>query len=326
MSWIVVALLGYFLNAVAALLDKYLLAERIKAPAVYAFFVSLFSLFVLPVVFIGFLFIDLKTAGAASFGFQFFNWQTTGTFLLSGVLFLYGLVALYIAVKKNEISRITPLVGTVISLVAIGAGFFPGIFSEAAFSSIHILALALLIGGGLLVSFDLPLRKHEHISSSVFIAGMAMGVSLLLLKYGFGEANFVSGLIWSRLGMFLAGLSLLLIPVYRGQILGEICAFSGASRSAVHTGAVFVLNKVCAGGATFLLIYATYLGPVSFIQALSGMQYVFLLMLALPLSFRYPKVFGERLFFWDWFQKACAIIIIGLGLWLAAMSGVKLLI
>lgn len=311
MSWILAALLGYFFLAVAAIFDKYLLAERIKAPAVYAFFVSLFSLFVLSLI---------------PFGFQFFNWQTTGLFLLSGALFLYGLVALYIAVKENEISRISPLVGTVVSLVAIGAGFFPGIFSETAFSLTHILALVLLIGGGLLVSFDLPLRKHEHISLSVVIAGIAMGVSLLLLKYGYTQANFVSGLIWSRIGMFLGGLSLLLVPVYRGQILGEMGKFSGVSRGAVHTGSVFVLNKVCAGGASFLILYAVKLGPVSFVQALSGMQYVFLLMLALPLSLRYPRVFGEKMYFWDWFQKAVAILIIGLGLWLFAMSGVKLFV
>ncbi|MDP3957253.1 MAG: hypothetical protein Q8Q10_02010 [bacterium] len=309
MSWISTALLGYFFLAVAALFDKYLLARRIKAPAVYAFFVSLFSLFVLP---------------AVPFGFRFFGWHITGVFLLSGVLFLYGLLALYTAVKENEISRISPLVGTVVSFVAVGVGFFPGTFSETVFSPVHILAFALLIGGGLLISFDLPLRKYEHIPLSVIVAGVAMGVSLLLLKYGYNQANFVSGLVWSRLGMFLGGLSLLLISTFREQILGEIGAFRAVSRTVVHTGSVFVLNKICAGSATFLIIYATYLGPVSFVQALSGMQYVFLLLLALPLSFRYPQVFSEKMYFWDWFQKAVAIIIIGLGLGLLATSGVKL--
>lgn len=310
MSWILVALLGYFFMAVAAIFDKYLLAGRIKSPAVYAFFVSLFSLFVLP---------------AAFFGLRFAGWYITGILFLSGMIFLYGLVALYTAVKGNEISRISPLAGTVVSLVAISAGFFPGTFSDTAFSMVHLLALGLLIGGGLLVSFDLPLRKRDHLSFSVIIAGVAMGVSLLLLKYGYTQANFVSGLIWSRLGMFFGGVSLLLIPIYREQILGEIHHFSTPSRTAMHTGSVFVLNKVCAGTGTFLIIYATYLGPISFVQALSGMQYAFLFLLALPLSFHYPKIFGEKLYFWDWFQKVVAIIIIGIGLWIFAMSGIRLL-
>lgn len=311
MAWMAVALGGYFFNAVAALLDKYLLSGPIKTPAVYAFFVSLFSLFTLFFI---------------PFGFQFFGWQTTGLFLLSGALFLYGLVAFYTAVQQNEVSRIAPLVGTVVSLVAFGTVFAPALFSEGTFTVIHILALLLLISGGLLISFDLPLRTGERIPVAVIIAGIAMGVSLLLLKYGYADANFVSGLVWSRLGMFAAGLSLLLIPVFRKQILAGSSRFSSPSRDAVHTGSVFIVNKLCGGIATFLIAYAAFLGPVSFVQALSGMQYVFLLVLALPLSVRYPKIFGERLFFWDWFQKACAIILIGLGLWLAATGGIKLLI
>lgn len=312
MSWMLVALGGYFFTAVAALLDKYLLSGPIRTPAAYAFFVSLFSLFAIFFI---------------PFGFQFFGWGTTGLFLLSGALFLYGLVAFYTAVQEREISRIAPLVGTIVSLVAFGAVFLPNIFSsEGSFTAMHILALVLLIGGGLLISFDLPLRPGDRISVSVVAAGVAMGVSLLLLKYGYAQANFVSGLVWSRFGMFIAGLSLLLLPVFREQILSGAGRFSTPSRDAVHTGAVFVVNKVCGGAAAFLIAYAAFLGPVSFVQALSGMQYAFLLILALPLSFRYPGVFGEKLFFWDWFQKACAIALIGLGLWLAATGGVKLLI
>ncbi|MEK9151690.1 MAG: hypothetical protein AAB547_03585 [Patescibacteria group bacterium] len=311
MSWILVALGGYFFNAVAALLDKYILSGPIKAPAVYAFFVSLFSLFALFFI---------------PFGFQFFGWRTTGIFLLSGLLFLYGLVAFYAAVQWHEISRIAPLVGTVISLVAFGTVFAPALFSEGTFTLLHVLALLLLISGGLLISFDLPLRAGERIPVFVIIAGIAMGVSLLLLKYGYADANFVSGLVWSRIGMFAGGLSLLLVPVFREQILSGSHRFSTPSRAAVHAGSVFIVGKVCGGVATFLIAYAAFLGPVSFVQALSGMQYVFLLVLALPLSFRYPQVFGERLFFWDWFQKACAIVLIGLGLWLAAMGGIKLLL
>jgi uncharacterized membrane protein len=311
MSWVLVALFGYFFNAVAAILDKYLLSGPIKAPAAYAFFVSLFSLFTLFFI---------------PFGFQFFGWQTTGIFLLSGVLFLYGLVSLYVAVQEREISRVSPLVGTVVSVVAFGAALFlPNALSEMIFTVQHMLALVLLIGGGLLISFDLPLRKGEHISRFVFLAGGAMAVSLLLLKYGYGQANFISGLIWSRLGMFFAGLSLLIVPKFRQQIFGDAKKTTASRKTAAHTGVVFVINKACAGLASFLIVYATFLGPVSFIQALSGMQYVFLLALALPLSFRFPKVFGEKLSFWDWFQKICAIILIGLGLWLSATSGVKLL-
>lgn len=310
MTWALVALLGYFFSAVSAAFDKFLLSDRIPTPAVYAFFVSLFSLFAL---------------GFAPFGFHLLDIGTTITLLLSGMTFVYGLVAFYAAVKRHEVSRVAPLVGTIISLVAFLAVFLPGMAGEVAVDSRYIMALVFLIVGGLLISFDLPLRRGEHISWYIVLAGILMGMSFLFLKAGYAGTDFVNGLVWSRLGMTLAGLTLFIVPLFRHQILAQFTGFGHRSSRAASTGGLFLLNKTTAGLGTFLVAYATYLGSVSFVQALSGMQYVFLLFLTFPLSFRYPQVFGERLHFWDWFQKVVAVGIIGFGLWLATMSGIPLL-
>lgn len=309
MSWIFISVLGYFFNAVSALLDKTLLSsKRIQAPSVYAFFVSLFSLFSLILV---------------PFGFRFFGWGVTALFLVSGVLFVYGLVALYGAIQSHEISRVSPLVGTVTSLVAFGVVFIGGSGVTAG----QVCALLLLIVGGLLVSFDLPFRQGEHLSWLVVPAGVLTALSLLLLKVGYGEANFVSGLVWSRIGMFLGGLSLLVLPIFRREILSECHSFSNASsRTIAGTGSLFVINKLLAGIASFLIVYAIKLGPVSFVQAFSGLQYIFVLVLAIPLAHRFPRIFNERLSFSDWFQKIVAILLIVSGLALLATNGVKLLI
>ncbi len=310
MTWALVALLGYFFSAVSAAFDKFLLSDRIPTPAVYAFFVSLFSLFAL---------------GFAPFGFHLLDIGTTITLLLSGMTFVYGLVAFYAAVKRHEVSRVAPLVGTIISLVAFLAVFLPGMAGEVAVDSRYIMALVFLIVGGLLISFDLPLRRGEHISWYIVLAGILMGMSFLFLKAGYAGTDFVNGLVWSRLGMTLAGLTLFIVPLFRRQIVAQFTGFGHRSSRAASTGGLFLLNKTTAGLGTFLVAYATYLGSVSFVQALSGMQYVFLLFLTFPLSFRYPQIFGERLHFWDWFQKVVAVGIIGFGLWLATMSGIPLL-
>ena len=310
MTWALVALLGYFFSAVSAAFDKFLLSDRIPTPAVYAFFVSLFSLFAL---------------GFAPFGFHLLDIGTTITLLLSGMTFVYGLVAFYAAVKRHEVSRVAPLVGTIISLVAFLAVFLPGMAGEVAVDSRYIMALVFLIVGGLLISFDLPLRRGEHISWYIMLAGILMGMSFLFLKSGYAGTDFVNGLVWSRLGMTLAGLTLFIVPLFRRQIVAQFTGFGHRSSRAASTGGLFLLNKTTAGLGTFLVAYATYLGSVSFVQALSGMQYVFLLFLTFPLSFRYPQIFGERLHFWDWFQKVVAVGIIGFGLWLATMSGIPLL-
>ncbi len=310
MTWALVALFGYFFSAISAVFDKYLLSDRIPTPAVYAFFVSLFSLFAL---------------GFIPFGFQVGDVHTIVILLFSGMLFVYGLIAFYQAVKQHEVSRVAPLVGTTISLVAFLAVFSPGVSGEMPVGVSYIGALVLLIVGGLLISFDLPLRRGEHISWYVILAGVLMGLSFLLLKEGYTNTNFQSGLVWSRLGMTLAGVTLLVVPLFRKQIFAQFQGFSHRSSRATSTGSLFIVNKVTAGIASLLIAYAISHGSVSFVQALSGMQYVFILAMMIPLSVRYPNIFGEKLFFWDWVQKAIAVMIIGLGLWLAAMSGVPLL-
>lgn len=308
MTWIFVALGGYFFNAVSALLDKLLLKKRIPQPATYAFYVSLFSLFTL--VFI-------------PFGFGFPGLWNTLALFASGILFTYGLFALYSAVKDNEISRISPLVGTVVSVIALlSASLLPGVIAEAEMGSARLFALVLLIAGGLLIAFDLPLRKGERLPLMVLVAGTCLAISVLLLKVAYRETDFVSGLVWSRIGMFLGGLSLLVIPRFRSQIL--VRSHARKRRFLWSTAFIFLANKSCAGISAFLISYATFLGPVSFVQALSGTQYVFLFLLAVPLTLRFPEIFGEKLFFWDWFQKIMAILLIALGLWLAASGGTSL--
>jgi uncharacterized membrane protein len=310
MHWLTFALAGYFFNAVTALFDKFLLAGRIKEPVVYAFFVSILSLFAVVLV---------------PFGFQPIPWQTVVVFVISGVLFLYGLVAFYNAVKRSEISRVAPLVGITISLIAGVASLAFGPVANPSFSPTHFFSLLLLLSGAFLIAFDLPLKKNDALMKSTLLAGALMALSLIFLKTGYRNADFVNGLLWSRLGFILGGLSLFIIPEYRHAILENTRHFSSSNRRDVTTGMLFVLNKIFGAIATFFLTYATFLGPVTFIQALNGVQYAFVLALALPLAFYYPKIFEEKLYFWDWFQKGMAIILIGLGMWLAVTQGVAFL-
>ena len=307
MTWLTFALAGYFFNAVTALFDKFLLAGRIKEPVVYAFFVSVLSLFAVVIV---------------PFGYRPIPWQTAVVFLISGMLFLYGLVAFYNAVKRSEISRVAPLVGITISVIAGVASLAFGPVANLSFAPGHFFSLLLLLTGAFLIAFDLPLKKNDALMKSTLLAGALMALSLLFLKTGYRNADFLNGLIWSRFGFIVGGFSLFIIPEYRRAILENTRSLSSSNKRDVTTGVLFLLNKIFGAVATFFLTYAAYLGPVTFIQALNGVQYAFVLVLAVPLAMKFPKVFQERLYFWDWFQKGIAVIFIGLGMWLAVTQGV----
>ena len=310
MGWIAYTLGGYFFNAVTSIFDKFLLSGRIKEPCVYAFYVAILSLFA--IIFV-------------PFGVQWIPWQTIVVFVISGVMFLYGLVAFYNAVKRSEISRVAPLVGISISVIAGVASLAFGPAAGISFSPTNFFSLFLLLGGAFLIAFDLPLKPNDALMKSTLLAGALMALSLIFLKTGDRNADFINGLVWSRLGFVLGGFSLFIIPQYRAAILESAHSMTETSKENFITGSLFIMNKVFGAVATFLLTYAAYLGPITFIQALNGVQYAFVLLLALPLSFYYPHIFEEKLFFWDWFQKVVAVLLIALGMWLAVHSGVNFL-
>lgn len=310
MGWLLYTLGGYFFNAVTSIFDKFLLSDRIKEPCVYAFFVAILSLFA--IVFV-------------PFGVQWIPWQTIVVFVISGVLFLYGLVAFYNAVKRSEISRVAPLVGITIAVIAGVASLAFGPAANVSFSPNHFLSLFLILGGAFLIAFDLPLKPNDALMKSTLLAGALMALSLIFLKTGYRNADFINGLVWSRLGFVLGGISLFLIPEYRAAILTSTHAMTVVSKDNFITGSLFILNKIFGAIATFLLTYAAYLGPITFIQALNGVQYAFVLVLALPLSLYFPHIFEEKLYFWDWAQKVLAVALIGFGMWLAVHSGVDFL-
>ncbi|MFZ1720738.1 MAG: hypothetical protein WAU28_05365 [Candidatus Moraniibacteriota bacterium] len=308
MLWIAIAVLSYFLSAVVAVLDKFLLSGRIASAAMYAFLMALFSSFVLVLI---------------PFGVQWYGRYPVGLAILSGFLFLYALVAFYTAAKHSEIAKVAPLVGVVVAVASfvITSGMRLSQGEPTGMSAEVLLAFALLIGGAFLISFDLPLRKTDRVPFLAVVSGLLFALSIIILKLSIVEMNFVNGYFWSRAGMFFAGFSLLLIPLYRHEILAASSHFSQPHRERPLTGFLFIANKVSGGVAAFLLAYAVSIGPLAFVHALNGVQFAFVFLLSLVLSFFFPKVYGEKLALNDWIQKACAIILIVLGIWILSVNG-----
>lgn len=307
MSWIFIALSGYFFNALAALFDKFLLSEdRIGSPALYAFYTSLVSLFALALLPFGFVFALPKVIFLGFF---------------SGFLFLLGLVAFYESVKRSEVSRAAPLVGVTVVAFLFLVSLLLGASSGQSFHVTDIMALGLLIAGSFALTKHGGSRRDPRFVRFVLVSGALMAASLIVLKETYAISNFSSGFVWSRLGMFLTGMSFLFFPLFRNQI------FSGGERHAkptkrnMSTALFFFLNKAFGGAGAFLIAYAVSLGPVTFIQGLNGAQFAFLFLLVVPLSFRYPDIFGEKLDRVGTVEKIFGIILLSLGVFLAASGG-----
>ncbi|NTW27649.1 MAG: hypothetical protein HGA36_04950 [Candidatus Moranbacteria bacterium] len=305
MSWIFVAVSAYFLGAFAVLMDKFLLgSKRISSPQVYTFYVGIFGLgaFLL-----------------APFGFNVPSNSQIFISLVAGAFYMAGIFALNVAISKAEASRVTPVVFSVVPIATYGIS---SLTSNEGLSALQLGGVALLITGGLLISFDLPLKLSKKKFFEGFymscLAGILLAVSYVMFKLVYAEQAFLSGFMWTRIGGFLLALALLLIPAWRKSIFKSFSHAKKPSRKHVSTGGFFIANKVMGGVSSILLNKAFQLGSVTLVNSMVSLQYVFVLILVAIAARNHPKVFAEKLLFWDWAQKIAAIVIIAGGMFLVS--------
>lgn len=295
---------SYFLSAFSVILDKFLLgSKRISSAPVYSFYIGMLGLFTL--VFIPF--IDFEIPGLLQIVLS----------LVSGIFFSLGILALYFAIQKSEASRVSPIVGAVIPVVSYLISLFSGTEN---FSLLQSLGIAILIFGGLLISFDLPLKLNKKKFFSGFypsvISGLLLATAYFIFKFVYAEQSFLNGFVWTRIGSFFATLGYFLIPGWRKEIVSSFKEFKKPKKQGYQTGGIFVANKIIGGISSILFNYALALGSVTLANSLVSFQYIFILILAYFGHLKFPLIFEERLYFWDWAQKISAIIVIGLGVFL----------
>ena len=94
--WLLITAVAYFLNAIAAVVDKFLISKKISNPAVYAFYISVLGLLGLILI---------------PWGFGWIGWYNFGIVFVAGVTFTCALLHLFKGLAVNESSRITPFIG-----------------------------------------------------------------------------------------------------------------------------------------------------------------------------------------------------------------------
>jgi len=224
-----------------------------RHPLVYAFYTGIIEIFAVVLL---------------PFGFTWPNFSTVVIALLSGVFFIVALIFFFNAVIRFEISKVAPIVGSMVPVVLFGLSFFRADFS---LSSFQIIALFLLIVGGILVSYKkIPLKNFPKLFGFSIAAAVFFGLSYFLIKIAYGETTFITGFTLARIGGFLAALSMLAIPLVRREVTET--TFSIPTQSVAWVG----VNKAIAALAFMAIHYATFLGDATLVQALGGIQYVFL--------------------------------------------------
>lgn len=322
MSWFLVALIAYFLNAVAMTVDKTLLKKSgIENPIVYTFNIaalgSVLLFFVIPFVFF---------------------WPSPFVIfvsLIAGAVWVWGLVLMFKALAKDEATRVISAIGGLTPIFVIILAVY---ILEEKFSFNQTSGCVLLIIGAFLMSLDFQahgafswLKKKlgfggnldlPHIRRALFLAlpsAALFGASDVLTKVVFSNTSFWNGFIWVRFGSFLAVLMLLFSAKNRRDIWQSFKkSRQGKKQNAAQKkiGLRFLFGQAAGGISALLKGYAIFLGSVALVNALAGLQYAIVFILVVILSKTAPKLLKEKLTREIVIQKVIAIIIIAVGLYL----------
>lgn len=300
MNWLVVVTIAYFLIALEVILDKFLLSsKRVSHPAIYTFYSGILS----------FLTILLFPFGLHSINFSLFLW-----YLSAGIIFAYGIFSLFYAIQKSEASRVTPVVGAVIPIMTSLFSFF--ILKEILIP-VHLAGVLILIIGGLLISWEFSKDKKRNFFEGfrrAILAGVLLALSYTITKSFYEKDTFFNVFIWTRMGVTIGALSLLLFSPWRKVILSSLKNFRKPQKEHKHSGFLFIVNKALGGVGSILVNFSISLGSVTVINALISLEYAFVFILGGLFSLWMPKIFKERINLKNAVQKISAIVLITIGI------------
>jgi len=317
--YLLVAVSAYFINAGVYVADKFLLSKKVHSSIAYAFYVGIWSVFN---VFLLFIWPWLP------------NLRELALDLLAGMLFLATLVFWYKALHQSEASRVVPIVGALVPIFSFILSF---VFLGETLSQRQLIAFIVLICGGVLISIkhtkvylyqkvaarvrevfgqligEVPARFQPTgrlIVNSV-VAAVFFAVYYVLMKYIYTYQPFIGSFVWSRLGSFLGVILMLFIPDWRYLI------FKQQRGAKTPKNMLFFLSvRLLAAAAFIMLNWAISLGNVAIVNALQGVQYLFLFVIILLIANKFPKMLNEQLGGGVLLQKLIGTLMVCLGLYL----------
>lgn len=299
MFWVQVAIIAYLFSALATLIDKHLLGGAVPHPRVYTFYIGVLGALSLVLFPLGFFINDPVQLLLA---------------LLSGVLLLYGLFWFFKALSLFESSRVVPAIGGLTPLFVFGLTHLTG---GRALRFDYILAFFLLIAG----SFFITLNRADGVTQKSFkislVAAFFFALSAYLAKIVYLNQPFWPAFIWMRIG----GLIFVLFFLFSRGARKEIFLKRAEIKKGVF--GLFFLGQSFGAISAFLQNWAIALVPVSFlsfVNALEGVKYLFLLVFTVLISLKFPEIMKEEFSPKAIFQKVFAIFLISTGLVLLAFN------
>lgn len=304
--WIFIVLVAQFLNAIVAIIDKYIITSRVVTrPVTYAFYVSILSAFAVVAFLFSWIPIPHDNIAIPSIGnVEYPDGVIILISLLAGFAFFGALVSLFTGLKRADTSDVIPVVGATSAVTSLLLGFY---FLKTSLTTNFIWGFALLVLGTFFISL---FRFKTKTLLVALLSGVLFAVHFVCLKVLFGYTSFDNAFFWSRMGIVAPALFVFIIPWIHLHPKKKNMRVEFPKRRAVW---IILGNKFLAGVAGFMILKGIELGDVIIVQALGGLQFVFLLFFAVLTGHSLPQACGEKCSKYDVWQKTISVGIITIG-------------
>jgi len=306
MTWLYLAIASYFILAAVNITDSFLLKKVIDDERVYTFLIGALGLVVLFAI----PFADFSKVGVGGF---YLN-------IIAGISFAFALILFFSALKNGEASVVVPFIGGGVPIIVTIASF---IFLHEQFTGIILSGIILLLIGGVVMTlipkqtrhwWNIFKKDHPLGIGKAIISIILFAIFFVISKHAYDTQGFLGPFIIARVGTFIGVVWLLFDKKFRKHV-GKFI------KKTLHSSYyVYYINQFF-GAIGFLgLNIAISLHSVTIINALQGIQYVFVLILASILTLKYPKMFKENITRRVILEKSFAVILIAVGLSLIAFN------
>lgn len=293
--WLILALIGHLINAIVFIADKAFIEKLYPHPKVLTFIAGASGVF---------LFLLFP---------RFLTWappNVVWSAIVSGAMIVPALLCFFTALKKDEVSRVVPAVGSMVPIFTFILSY--GLLGER-LGGAPLAAFILLVLGGLLITFrsfaGIILRQSYALFLYMVPAALFFAAGFVFQKFAFDSMDDFSAFLWSRIGAVGAALPLLFYASVRERL-----KFPELKNSGLKMGGIYIGSRILAGIAPLVILIAISFGSVTLVNALQGIQYAFLFVLAVFFSQKWPGIFKEETGPLIFTQKIVATVFIIAGL------------
>jgi len=295
--WLFLSLLAPFVFALTQFIDKYLIDKRIRDPWLITVLGGFGSILV---------------AGGIILlhGFQLISIMQIALLLGAGASLTYYLIPYFGALASDDTSNVTPLFQFVAPITLI----FAFIFLKEQLTRQQLFAFGLLFAGGIFLASQTGTAKGIFTLRKSFwlmiAASIIATISGILFKMVSNQIDFVTTMIYVNIGAAIASFSLIFKPSLRKGFIKQVRKLS------IGVWFLIFIDEGLNISAEMILLLAVSLAPVSLVNAIGGIQPLYIILIAVFLSIVFPKVIKEDLGKGTLLRKVISIAMICIGVYL----------